>query len=166
MATRSKTLTSVTKETDSCLFVRELDVVYKNRTNLTDLPNHAIGNSSDLANLFRIVFPSGKMELQECFMVAFLNRANKPIGHYLLSIGGMTGTVADPRLLFSTALLCGAVSIALCHNHPSGSLTPSRADETITTQIKEAGKLLDIKLLDHIILTETAFYSFMDEGRI
>jgi len=100
----------------------------------------------------------------EVFGVIFLNRANK-IKHFeIVSEGGITGTIADPRIILRKALDEDAVSIVLCHNHPSGSLKPSRADEELTLKIKEAAKYFDIRVLDHIIVSELGYYSFADEG--
>lgn len=100
----------------------------------------------------------------EVFAVLFLNRANK-INHFeIISEGGMTGTVADPRIILRKALEENAVSIILCHNHPSGSLKPSRADEELTLKIKEAARYFDIKVLDHLIVGEDGYFSFADEG--
>lgn len=100
----------------------------------------------------------------EVFAVVFLNQANK-INHFeIISSGGITGTVADPRVILKKALENNAVSIVLSHNHPSGNLRPSRADEELTKKIKEAAKYFDIKVLDHIIVSEDGFYSFADEG--
>ena len=94
----------------------------------------------------------------------FLNRANK-INHFeIISEGGITGTVADPRIILRKALEEDAVNIILCHNHPSGSLKPSKADEELTRKIKEAARLLDIAVIDHIIVSENGYYSFADEG--
>ena len=100
----------------------------------------------------------------EVFAVMYLNRANK-INHFeTISEGGITGTVADPRIILKKALEADAVSIVLCHNHPSGSLKPSRADEELTIKIREAAKYFDIKVLDHIIVSDAGYYSFADEG--
>jgi DNA repair protein RadC len=100
----------------------------------------------------------------EVFAVLFLNRANK-INHFeIISEGGITGTVADPRVILKKALEEDAVNIILCHNHPSGSLKPSRADEELTAKIKGAARFLDIKVLDHIIVSENGYYSFADGG--
>ena len=100
----------------------------------------------------------------EVFAVVFLNRANK-INHFeIISKGGITGTVADPRIILKKALEEDATSLVLCHNHPSGNLEPSRADEDITKKIKEAAAYFDIKIIDHIIVSEDGFYSFADEG--
>ena len=100
----------------------------------------------------------------EVFVVVFLNRANR-INHFeIVSEGGITGTVADPRIILKKALEEDAVNLILCHNHPSGNLLPSRADEELTVKIKEAAKYFDIKVLDHIIVSEEGYYSFADEG--
>jgi DNA repair protein RadC len=93
-----------------------------------------------------------------------LNRANKINDFKIISEGGITGTVADPRIILKKALEQDAVSIILCHNHPSGSLKPSRADEELTFKIKEAAKYFDIKVLDHLIVGDDGYYSFADEG--
>jgi DNA repair protein RadC len=100
----------------------------------------------------------------EVFAVVFLNRANK-INHFeIISKGGITGTVADPRVILKKALEEDATAIVLCHNHPSGNLRPSRADEELTKKIKEAAAYFDIKIIDHIIVSEDGFYSFADDG--
>jgi DNA repair protein RadC len=100
----------------------------------------------------------------EVFAVLFLNQANK-IKHFeIVSTGGITGTVADPRVILRKALDEDAVSLILCHNHPSGSLKPSRADEELTKKIKEAAKYFDINVMYHIIVSESGYYSFADEG--
>ena len=100
----------------------------------------------------------------EVFAVIFLNRANK-INHFeIISRGGITGTVADPRVILRKALEEEATSIILCHNHPSGNLKPSFADEELTRKIKEAASYMDIKVIDHIIVSEDGYYSFADEG--
>ena len=100
----------------------------------------------------------------EVFGVVFLNRANK-INHFeIISEGGITGTIADPRIILKKALEEDAISLILCHNHPSGSLKPSKADVELTTKIKEAAKFFDIKVLDHVIIADEGYYSFADEG--
>lgn len=101
----------------------------------------------------------------EEFHVLFMNRANKIIQTERISIGGITGTVADSRVIFNFAIRYNAVSIILCHNHPSGNLKPSDQDIDMTKTV-EAGKMLDIKVLDHIIVSEKGYYSFADEGLI
>ena len=93
-----------------------------------------------------------------------MNRANRIIGVMDASSGGITGTVADPRIILCAAIKCCAVNIIIAHNHPSGSLKPSRADEQLTVKIKEAARWLDISVLDHIIISTEGYYSFADEG--
>ena len=119
--------------------------------------------SSDIADFLRAKLQHKKHEV---FAVIFLNRANK-INHYeVISEGGITGTVADPRIILKKALSHDAVNLILCHNHPSGSIKPSRADEELTKKISDAASYLDIKVLDHIIVSEEGYYSFADEGII
>ncbi|HMH20421.1 MAG TPA: DNA repair protein RadC [Puia sp.] len=102
----------------------------------------------------------------EVFAIIFLNRAGRVRHFEVISQGGITGTVADPRLILKRALEKDAVSIILCHNHPSGNLQPSKADEELTKKIKEAANYLDIKLLDHIIVSEEGHFSFADKGML
>lgn len=108
------------------------------------------------------------LALQEQFVALYLNRANAVLGGHLCATGGITGTIADIRLILGIALKAGACGIIISHNHPSGNLTPSRADQDITRRIKEAGKLMDITLLDHIIIapSEGSYYSFAEEGML
>jgi DNA repair protein RadC len=100
----------------------------------------------------------------EEFWIVYLNNSNKVISKTQLSKGGITGTVVDIRLVFKMALEYGATSIVLCHNHPSGSLKPSDADIQITQKLKRAGESLEIAILDHVIVTETSYFSFVDQG--
>src|SRR3954466_2244131 len=118
-------------------------------------------HSKDIAEFLKAKLQYKKHEV---FAVIFLNRSNK-INHFeIVSEGGITGTVADPRIILKKALSHDAVNIILCHNHPSGSLKPSRADEELTNKIKEAAKYFDIKVLDHLIVSDDGYYSFADEG--
>ena len=127
----------------------------------SSLEKAIITTSTDMANFLRSALKDYRHEV---FAVVFLNRANK-VNHFeIISEGGITGTVADPRVILKKALEEDAVSIILSHNHPSGSLKPSRADEELTQKIKEASKYFDIKVLDHIIVSEEGYYSFADEG--
>lgn len=125
-----------------------------------------ISSSMDALKIFQDFFPSDTIQLQEHFMVMYLNQANKVIGIYPVSIGGITGTVADTRLILGVALKTAAVGIILAHNHPSGNLKPSRVDEDLTRRIKEAAQYMDIKVLDHLIMgpVDDGYYSFADEG--
>ncbi|OSY88498.1 hypothetical protein WH52_07025 [Tenacibaculum holothuriorum] len=113
---------------------------------------------------FKIIQPVlGDLSHEE-FWVLHLNNANKVITKQQLSKGGMTGALVDVRLLFKRALELSSVGILICHNHPSGKLNPSSSDIELTKKIKEASLTLDIKLLDHLIVTEKAYFSFADEG--
>jgi len=125
-----------------------------------------ITSSDSVVEVLRKVFNADTFDWTEEFILLCLNRQNAVVGFYKVSSGGISGTIADPRVIFTTALNCLATSIIIAHNHPSGNLQPSQADKEITTKIKEAGKMLDIRLLDHIILTDTGYYSFMDEGAL
>jgi DNA repair protein RadC len=101
---------------------------------------------------------------REVFAVIFLNQANR-VNHFeIMSQGGITGTVADPRIILRKALEENAVNLILCHNHPSGSLKPSRADEDLTLKIKHAAQYLDMKVIDHIIVSNEGYFSFADAG--
>jgi len=102
----------------------------------------------------------------EEFWLLILNRANLVIKKEMISRGGVSGTVVDTKIIFKAAIENYASSIIICHNHPSGNLKPSEADIRITKNIKEAGKLMEIPLLDHLIVAETGFYSFADEGML
>ncbi len=119
---------------------------------------------TDSASIARHLQAKYRDHQHEVFVVVFLNRANK-INHIEeISSGGITGTVADPRIILKKAIQEDAVSIILCHNHPSGSLKPSRSDEELTIKIIEAARYFDIRVLDHIIVSEEGWFSFADEG--
>lgn len=102
----------------------------------------------------------------EVFAVVFLNKANKVKHFEIMSKGGINHTIVDPRMVFAKALEVQATSMVLCHNHPSGNLRPSRADEELTAKLKSAGKLMDINVVDHLIVSDEGYYSFADEGMI
>ena len=142
--------------------VAEVELVYKSKVKASERPQ--IVSSKDAYDLLQLLWEEGKMDLVEQFKVLFLNRANKVLCLYNVSSGGITGTVADPRLIYSAALKVNAVALILSHNHPSGALKPSRQDEERTQKIKGAGAFLDIKVLDHLIITSEGYYSFADEG--
>lgn len=142
--------------------VAEIEIVYKTKVKPSSRPK--ITNSKDIYPLLLSIWDIDRIELQEEFIVLLLNRANRVLGVYHASKGGLTGTVADPRLILVAALKAGATSIILSHNHPSSSLTPSRADEQLTQKIKEAASYHDISVLDHIIVTAEGYYSFAEEG--
>ena len=124
-----------------------------------------IKNSADVYFHLLRFFPEETISLQARFAAGYVNRANRLIGVCNISTGGITGTVAGPRLIMAVALKSGATGIILAHNHPSGNLQPSIQDKEITRKIVEACKLLDIVFLDHLILVpQEAYFSFADEG--
>ncbi|WP_438988910.1 RadC family protein [Polaribacter sp.] len=120
-----------------------------------------IVSSKNVANLMQPII--GDLDHEE-FWVLFLSNSNKVLAKSQVSKGGLTATVVDIRLLFKRALELLSVAIIVCHNHPSGKLQPSVADKNLTQKMKQAGNTLDIKLLDHLIITEKAYFSFADEG--
>jgi DNA repair protein RadC len=120
-----------------------------------------VKSSKDIASYLQAQL---RDKTHEVFIVAFLNRAGKIIHIETISEGGITATIVDTRIILKKALEQNAVNIVLCHNHPSGSLKPSKADEHLTQKIKQAALLLDIGVLDHVIVSEDGYYSFADEG--
>lgn len=122
-----------------------------------------IRSSKDIADYLKNYFQDLAYEI---FAIVLLNRANAVIHFEVISKGGITGTVADPRIIMKKAIEHDATGMIVCHNHPSGNLQPSRADESITQRIAEAANLLDIKLLDHLIVSDEGYYSFADEGKL
>ena len=123
-----------------------------------------ISSSKDAAYFIKNTFNEGEVELQEQFIVLYLNQANEIIGYYKHSKGAINATVADIRIILATALKSLAVSMVIAHNHPSGNLKPSRADEQLTAKIKESAAMMEVKLLDHVIVTRDGYYSFADDG--
>lgn len=133
----------------------------RRRQELPLLEKTVIRESRDVAGYLRSLLRDHRHEV---FVVVFLNRAHK-INHVeIISEGGITGTVADPRIILKKALEENAVSLILCHNHPSGNLRPSKADEELTIKIREAARYLDIRVIDHLIVSEEGYFSFADEG--
>lgn len=125
-----------------------------------------INNSQNAYEILKSLFPADTISLQEQFVVLYLNRANRVIGSYQLSKGGITGAIADVRLILSVALKTLATGLILAHNHPSGNLKPSEADIQLTQKVKDAAKLMDIEVLDHMILSSNGYFSFTDDGII
>lgn len=131
---------------------RESTIIYKRTVvrSSHDIAAFLKANLKDLSN--------------EVFVVIFLNKSNKIINHKTISYGGLTGTVADPRIILRAALEENATGIVLCHNHPSGNLRPSVSDQVLTHKIKEGAALIDIKVIDHLIVSNEGYYSFADDG--
>ncbi len=144
----------------------ELTVSYQVTPDWSSLP--IIGSSEDAYKAIFPFFPSHTVALQEHFIVCYLNRANKMVGVYHTSSGGITHTVADPRIILGVALKTAAVGVLLAHNHPSGNLKASSADIDLTKRLVDAGNIMDINVLDHLIVTPEngRYLSFADHGMI
>lgn len=142
--------------------VAEVELSYKTKVKASERPH--IISSEDAYNLLKMVWDEGKIGFVEEFKVLLLNRANRVLGLVNVSSGGVCGTVADPKIIYVAALKANACALIISHNHPSGNVKPSRADEELTQKIKTAGSFLDIKLLDHLVITEENYFSFADEG--
>jgi DNA repair protein RadC len=144
--------------------IAEVQLIYKNIIKPCQRPQ--ILTSHDAFKILLSSWNKDLIEYVEEFKVMFLNRNNRVLGIYAVSSGGITGTVADPRLILTAALKVAAVSLILAHNHPSGGVKPSRMDIDLTEKIKAAGRYIDIAAVDHIILSSEEYYSFADEGLI
>ena len=142
--------------------ISEIKISYSPK--VKNIDRTVIKSSQNVYDL--IISDWDEINIRETMKVLFLNRANKVLGIYELSKGGISGTIVDIRLLFAAVLKALSCSIILIHNHPSGNLKPSDADITITNKVKDGAKLLDIAVLDHLIITDESFFSFSDEGLI
>lgn len=141
----------------------EIRVTYSSGMKMSERPQV---NSS--CSAFELVKPyfEGTMEAHESFVVLLVDRGNRLKGVYRHSTGGLHGTVADPKLVFAVALKTLSSAIILVHNHPSGQLRPSEEDIRLTRKFVEAGKLLDLPVNDHLIVTAEGYYSFADQGML
>ncbi len=149
-------------EAKSALIMASLELG-RRRHSCSPIEKICVRNSTDIAHYLKTVLKDYSYEV---FAVLFLNRANK-IKHFeIVSRGGITGTVADPRLILKKAVEQEATSLILSHNHPSGNLQPSQADQDITQKIKQAASYFDIRVLDHIIVSDEGYFSFADEGLV
>ncbi|SJZ78071.1 JAB domain-containing protein [Sediminibacterium ginsengisoli] len=142
----------------------EITVSYSQSVKKSERP--IITNSQQAYEYLRRYWNDDVIDLYEEFKVLLLNSANRVLGVYEASRGGLTGTVADPRLILGVAIKTCATAMIVAHNHPSGGHTPSRADEQITEKLKQAGALFDIRVTDHLIISADDYYSFADEGRV
>jgi len=148
----------------SSLFsVSEVELTYKSKVNPLDRPQ--ITHSRQSYDILLHNW-SDQLEWVEEFNILLLNRANRVLGFYNVSKGGQTGTVVDAKVVFAAALKCKANYLILAHNHPSGNIQPSVQDIALTKKLVAGGKLLDIPVLDHLIITPYSYFSFADEGKI
>ncbi len=125
-----------------------------------------VSSSSQVYEVFAQVWDTDRIEFVEDFKVILLSRANRVLGIVTISSGGTAGTVVDVKLVYAAAIKANASSVILAHNHPSGNLRPSEQDKRLTQRIKQAGNILDIPVLDHVIMTADGYYSFADEGEL
>ena len=148
------------KEKDENLsIVNEISILYKKKI------LGKVEGSKTVFNYLKGIYENA-MDIREMSVVMFLNRNHKIMGHYILSVGGLHGTVIDSKLIFGIALKTLTSYIIISHNHPSGNLKPSQQDDLLTQKIKKMGEILEIPLLDHLILTDEGYYSYADVGKL
>ncbi len=131
------------------------------RRDATEKNTHIYNSSKDIALFLKAKY---QYLTKEIFVVVYLNNSFKILHHEIVSEGGITGTIVDSRIILKNALALNSTRFVLCHNHPSGNLSPSDADKKITEKIKQAANTLDIQLIDHIIVSDEGYFSFADEG--
>lgn len=144
--------------------VAEVQVSYKPDYNISERPK--ISSSQQTYCLLKQQWDMGRIAFLEEFKVILLNRSNHVLGIVDISMGGVSGTYVDPKVVFAIALKGNASGIILTHNHPSGSIRPSEADIKLTRRLSECGKILDINVFDHLIISEDRYYSFADNSDI
>lgn len=143
--------------------VNEIKISYCERLGIIE--SESVQTSDLIAKLLYENWNKDTIGLHETFKIILLNNGNKVKGVYQASSGGITGTLVDIRILFAVILKSLSTAIILAHNHPAGTLSPSQADIGLTRKIQKAGKLFDIRVLDHLIISPTGdYYSFMDNG--
>ena len=144
------------------MIINEITIKYETKAKHKDLPK--VTQSNDIYNYCKEIWTD--IEYVEKFVILLLNKNLKILGWKLVSQGGVSGTVVDPKIIFQTALKANASCIVMIHNHPSGNLDPSREDKKITKKIYEGGEILDIQLIDHLIISKEGHCSFIDQGLI
>jgi len=140
--------------------VAEVELTYKPNYKQSERPT--VSTAKEAYDIFISHWTMGRIDLIEEFKILLLNRRNRVLGMVDISVGGIAGTYVDPKVIFAVALKSGASGIILCHNHPSQDLKPSQADIGLTMKLQNGGKLLDICILDHLIVSNDGFYSFSD----
>jgi len=147
------------------LAISEVKLSYKPKVKASERP--VIKCSRDIYKLLiNSVFDTETIEHREYLKVVLSNRAGKVLGVHAVSMGGTSETSADLKIILQGAILANATGMILCHNHPSGNLSPSAQDDLLTQRLQKAAKLMDISLLDHLIISAEGYYSYADEGRI
>jgi DNA repair protein RadC len=151
-------------EQNTTFSVSEVNLTYSPSYKIADRPK--ISSSKQAFDIVHSQWDQNKIKLLEEFKVILLNRGNRVLGIVSISQGGMTGTIADPKLIFVAALKAAASYIILVHNHPSENLKASTEDIRLTKKLVEGGKLLDIMVVDHLIITKDSYFSFCNEGLV
>jgi DNA repair protein RadC len=152
----------MTNSVEELFAVTEIELIYRNPKKPKDRPR--ITDSRKAFDLFQQIWDQNKIELVEQFRIMLLDQNNSCIGLSHVSTGGMTSCIVDPKVVFGTAIKAKATGIILAHNHPSGNLKPSVVDNQLTEKLVEAGKLLDVRVLDHLIVGADGYFSWADEG--
>lgn len=142
--------------------IAEVRVAYSRK--IKDADRYKITCSDDAVEVLRSRWKKNRIQYVEEFKIILLDRGNRVLGIYTASVGGQAGCVVDPKIIFGVALKANAAAILASHNHPSGQNFPSPTDQKITQKLKEAGQILDLPLLDHLILTQSEYFSFADQG--
>ncbi|WP_431294138.1 JAB domain-containing protein [Pedobacter sp. P26] len=142
--------------------VAEIEISYHPAFKLAELPQ--VTSAQEAYGVLMERWDKGRLELLEEFKVILLNRRARVLGVVNISQGGLSGTLADPKVIFAVALKACASGMILAHNHPSGELSPSDADISLTRKLKSGGEILEISVNDHLIVSRYGFYSFLDEG--
>lgn len=144
--------------------VCEVKLTYKSKIKASE--REKILSAENAYKILLSVFDSETIQYKEFFKVILMNRANKVLGVWHISEGGLNETSADIRIIMQAAILGNASAIILAHNHPSGNIQPSMQDDQVTKRVKEIAKLIGINLLDHLIITDETYYSYSENGRI
>ena len=161
-----KNIYIMSKKTNIERLVAEYTLVAKKHTtDVSALNNGKVITSMDAYHVLRQII-GDSMEINEVFCMLMLNQNNMIIGYAVIGVGGQTSCVVDPKMVFRQALIHNAAALILCHNHPSGNLNASVEDQKITKKLQSAAQLLDLKILDHIIATNTNYFSFADNGQM
>lgn len=147
-------------------YLPELTINVSKKENPSNLEKFKCCDHAEIANLLRTLFNQDLINWTEEFIMICLNTANYITSYYKISSGGTSTTVVDAKVVYTVALKSGANKIIVAHNHPSGNLTPSDADIRLTRKLKEGGKVLDVELMDHFIITPNSYYSFNEEGAL
>lgn len=155
----------MSKQKKPVTYIASKQLTLKNAPNAPKIEVTQVKNSRSAYEVLMSFWNIDQIEIREEFHILMLNRNNKIIGHSVISIGGTAGTVADGKIIFSTALqTAGCSAIILAHNHPSGQLNPSEMDKNLTSKLTDFGKMIDLNILDHLILSVDGYFSFADEG--